>query len=292
MIIYILASPVPLVYSQPQGYTLIYSPPRAYYVDWMDVKAIYVKDEEDRLYFYIEYYGAIPNSEDYDRTIYINMDTDRNVQTGAHDKFGLDYYIYLHLYGDNSHAHATMSKWDNASKSSKQVKDLTSNMRRAPGLNCMEIWVGKQDIGYTPNGIDFYMEIYSIVKGMLETELSYVIGSSVKRITIDGEPGDWDSIAPSVTFPSRSINPSELEASSVYIANDDENLYFRIDTREKPSTMINEGTLLRQFLVYLDTDNNNNTGYKPNGGAEFYAYLQFYATLLKQTTVAYLKYAG
>ena len=53
MIILPLASPFLFVHGQPQGYTLIYSPPRAYYVDWMDVKAVYMKEEGNRLYFYV-----------------------------------------------------------------------------------------------------------------------------------------------------------------------------------------------------------------------------------------------
>ncbi|MEM3712520.1 MAG: hypothetical protein QXR97_03175 [Thermoproteota archaeon] len=57
---------------QPQGYILVYSPPRAYGVDWMEIKAVYVKTEGNRLYFYIEYYGAIPSSGDYERNIHIH----------------------------------------------------------------------------------------------------------------------------------------------------------------------------------------------------------------------------
>jgi hypothetical protein len=292
IIILPLASPASFVHGQPQGYTLIYSPPRGYQVDWMDVKAFYMKEEENRLYFYVEYYDAIPNSGDYERHIYVEMDTDRNPQTGVYEVLGLDYYIVFCLRGDNSYSYAILYKWDSTSNSWNDIKDLKPNMRQAPGLNYMEIWVDKWDIGYTPNGIDFYIESDSDIKAIPSANLSYVVGSSVKQITVDGEPGDWGSIAQLKTFPSRGINPPELEASSIYVANDDENLYFRLDARGKPSTAVNAGDLYRDFYVYVDADNNGNTGYIRCGGAEFkvYAYAVFSANLSKSTWVDYYRY--
>jgi membrane protease YdiL (CAAX protease family) len=286
IIICLLASPFPFVYGQPQGYVLIYSPPRGYQIDWMDVKAFYMKDEGDRLYFYVEYYGAIPSSRDYTRRIYIYMDTDRNPQTGSFCRgLGEDYHIYFELYGDNSFSWADLCKWNNIF-----IKDLKPNARLAPGLNYMEIWVDKRDIGYTQNGIDFYIASDSYVTAIPGAELTYVVGSSVKQITVDGEPGDWGSISPSVIFPPRSINPPELEASSVYVANDDENLYFRLDTRGKPSTAVSEGELYRGFFVYLDTDNNDNTGYSRYGGAELCIMSDFSASPSRETWVSYGTY--
>jgi hypothetical protein len=142
-------------------------------------------------------------------------------------------------------------------------------MRQGTGLNYMEIWVDKRDIGYTLNGMGFHIWSISYVEAIYEEGLAYVMGSSIKQITVDGEADDWGSIAPLKTFPYRSINPPEFEVSSVYVANDDENLYFRFDTREEPTKRVNEGHLYRDFSVYLDTDNNDNTGWWW-GGAEFY----------------------
>lgn len=100
---------------------------------------------------------------------------------------------------------------------------------------------------------------------MPKTELSYVLGSSVKQIIVDGDSEDWGNIAPLATFQSRSINPPELEVSNIYVANDDENLYTRIDTRGIPTTSANIGILSRQLYVYFDADNNN-TGFLREGG--------------------------
>jgi len=288
--------PASFVQGQPQGYTLIYSPPRGYYVDWMDVKAFYMKEEGNRLYFYVEYYGAIPSSSDYTRWINIYMDTDRNPHTGkVGNELGRDYYINFYLYGNNASSGATLNKWNSTSKSwNYDIKDLKPNARLAPGLSYMEIWVDQNDIGYTQNGIDFYIESTSRVCMSIGPEgmRSYLIGSSVKQITVDGDSSDWGSIAPLTTFPSKSINPPELEISSVYVANDDENLYFRFDARGKPSLTVNAGKLERSFVVYLDADNNDNTGYIGRGGAEFYADTRFFTDLSKYTRVKYYKYTG
>jgi hypothetical protein len=297
-IIYLLASFIPFVCGQSRGYTLVYSPPRAYSVDWVDVKALYVKEEERKLYFYIEYYGAMPSSKDYYREIHIYMDTDRNPQTGWSQ---YDYYISFGQFGDGDNYHAILYKWNSTSESWRNINDLKPNTRSALGSSYLEIWVDKQDIGYTPNGIHFYIYARSYVKAMQGTDLSYVVDSSVRRITVDGEPDDWGSITPLVTLPQRSINPSELEVSSVYVTNDDENLYFRFDTRGKPTTTLNkaryrahcEGDLQRYFYVYLDTDNKDNTGYKWYGGTEFQVCANFYACVhSKCTYVNYYKYTG
>lgn len=308
----IILLPIQFIYAQPQGYTLIYSPARAYYVDWMNVKAVYMKEDGEKLYFYIEYYGAIPSSGEYERSAYIYIDADRNPRTGEINEIrgepggvlGADYFIYFRLSGDSSIWEASLSKWNDTWYYIKDgyyirdwhyIKELTPNMRY--GSNYMEIWVDKRDIGYTQNGIDFYIDTYSVVNVILSVvnaipgaDLSYTIGSSIKKIKIDGDPSDWGSISPLVTFPPRYIDPPELEVSSIYVANDDENLYFRIDTRGKPTTRVNGGKLYRYFFVGLDTDNNDNTGHKWYGGAEFIIDASFIANLSKEAHVEYCRY--
>jgi hypothetical protein len=95
-----------------------------------------------------------------------------------------------------------------------------------------------------------------------------------------------------VSFQARGISPSELEVSALYVANDAENLYVRIDARGKPSSSIESGTLGRELHIYIDTDNNNGTGYKAYGGADFYVYVSFNARPDKYTYVSYYRNAG
>jgi len=295
IIICLLVSLVPFVYGQPQGYTLLYSSSRVYGVDWMNVKAVYVKAEGGKLCFYVEYYGPIPSSHDYHRDMVIFMDFDKNSQTGQQlelddSTFGADCYLFFELYGDGD-SHGSLFWW---TQGWQWVRNLESEITRGVGLSFMEIRVDQQAVGYTPYGIRFYVETFSGVKAMPETELSYVIDSSKKNIVVDGEPDDWGTIAPLKTFPSREINPSELEVSSIYVANDDENLYFRFGTRGKPTITVGTGVLDRHFYIYFDTDNNDNTGFKaiPGRGAEFHCYAEFGAGQTKYTYVGCSKYIG
>jgi hypothetical protein len=280
-----------LVSGQPRNYVPIYLPPRGYYVDWMDVKAVYMKDDENWLYFYVEYYGAIPSSKYYSRDLLIFMDTDMNDQTGEFictcdqtgepwkDSLGADYLISSHLRGDNSTSWAVLSKWSNtAGRWQGEFKNLKSEATLAPGLSFMEIKVNKRDVGYTPNGIHFLILSASAVD-MPNTNVSYVIDSSIKNIVVDGEPGDWGTATPLITFPPRLIEPPELEVSNVYVANDGNNLYFRFDTKGKPSTRVDAGELL--FFIYIDVDNNVNTGVRA-----------FWANSSKGTEVDYYRCTG
>ncbi|MEM2929912.1 MAG: hypothetical protein QW797_03510 [Thermoproteota archaeon] len=293
MITVLLSPLVPPIVSQPQGYTFIYQASRAYTgSDWMDVKAVYMKTEDNRLCFYIEYYGVMPNSRDYYRQLFIYMDTDRNVQTGSvSNELGRDYYIYFYLNGDNSTSNAYLRSWNGTSSSWPRIKDLRENMKLAPELSYMEIWVEQQDIGYTSQGMNFYIEAYSGV-ATPKTELSYTVGSTLKQITVDGDSGDWGAIAPLTTFTSKSINPPELEFSSIYVADDGENLYMRIDTRSAPTASINTGRLVRYSDVYLDTDNNDDTGYGGYGGSEFHASVEFDSNPSKYNYINYFRYTG
>lgn len=260
----------------------------------MDVKAIYVKAEGNRLYFCVEYYGEMPNSPLYDRAIRVYMDTDRNIQTGGpgYNGYGAgwDCYIRFGLYGDGSTSDAYLERWNSTTGSWWRIEDVTLGVTSASSLSYMEIWIDQQDIGYTPDGIYFYMDICSRLEAMPPAELSYIVGSSVKHITVDGEKDDWGTVTPLHAFEPRSITPPELEVSNIYVANDEENLYVRMDMRGTPSTTISDGILERSLYAYFDTDNNDHTGHTGYSGAEFQTVSPFNADPEKNTYVNYYKY--
>jgi hypothetical protein len=123
--------------------------------------------------------------------------------------------------------------------------------------------------------------------------LRYVIGSSRREITVDGAPDDWGSIIPLVTFPSKSISPPEAEPSNIYVANDEKNLYFRFDVRDKPNTTTSRAELGRGISVFINTDNNYTTG---SYGADFALSLDFctgsYNGTGKSSVAWYYKWTG
>lgn len=262
----LMCSPI-FVQGQPQGYTLVYSPPRAYFgADWMDVKAVYVKEEGEKLYFYIEYYSAMPiETTYYQRGISIDIDSDRNTQTGDKRQIhalGGDYRIFAFYYS-GGRPYVKLYRWNSTSEYFSYIKDL-QDAKLAPELSYIEIWVDKRDIEFTSNGINFYVSAEAWVNPVpgdkMKLCLNYAVGSWMKEIKVDGEPNDWGEINPLATLPSGTINPPEMEVSSFYVANDGENLYFRCDVSAKPTTTLKEGVLERGFLVYLDIDNKVDTG--------------------------------
>jgi hypothetical protein len=280
--------------SQPQGYTLIYAPPRAYNAsDWMDIKAVYIKETQDKLYFYIEYYAPMPNSSEYIHNLFLYMDTDRNPQTGSLAyNIGIDSYINIRITGNNQSSWANLYKWDPTANGWKNLRDLKPDMKMAPSLSYWEVPIKKEDIAYSPTGMDFYISAYWSVLTIPATKITYTIGSNNRQITVDGNPSDWGTATPTVSLKPRGINPPELEISAIYLANDAENLYVRVDTRGKPTQSIPTGTLTRELYIYIDTDNSNSTGYKTYSGADYYAYATLNTQILKYPNIYYYKYTG
>ncbi|HYA22112.1 MAG TPA: hypothetical protein VEG31_02955, partial [Thermoproteota archaeon] len=267
------------VSGQPQGYTLVLSPPQYFNAaPWMNVRAIYMKTDSDNLYWYIEYAGAIPNLARSYRRVYLYLDTDNSTLTGyqSHGR-GMDYEVYFELYGDNSSSYARLYQW-NTTSNWFQSTSVNVGLIRQPGLTYLEVWVPQQSVGYSSQGLYFYMDTYAGTGGITEADSSYSIGSHTRTVNVDGSSGDWGDTPATVTFPPGSTVPAELEGSALYIANDEDNLYFRLDLRGAPTTSIAAGTVDRYIYLYADTDNSNATGYLlGNGqGADYEIDLSFY----------------
>ena len=291
-----LLIPVGLFVSgQPQGYTLILAPTQFFSAaPWMNVKAIYMKTDSSNLYWYIEYAGAIPNSGSSHRTIYLYMDTDNSTSTGyqTHGR-GMDYRLYFYLYGDNHSSYAKLYSW-NVTIDWWQSTPANVGLTRQPGLSYLEVWVPQQAVGYSSQGLYFYIDTYAYTGGVPEAETSYVMGSHVRTVDVDGNAGDWGDTPATVTFPTASTVPAELECSALYMANDQDNLYLRFDIRGASTSSIGAGGLYRYFYLYADTDDNNATGYLLGSGqgADYEIYLSFSTTTTRGSYVDLYRYDG
>ncbi len=261
----------------------------------MNIRAIYMKTDSDNLYWYIEYAGAIPNSARAYRQIYLYVDTDNSTITGYQaNGRGMDYEIYFYLYGDNHSSYARLYSW-NATSDWWRSTSVIVGVTRQPGLNYLEVWVPQQAVGYSSSyGLYFYMNTYAYTGGVPETDTSYVMGSHMRTIDVDGNAGDWGDTPATVTFPPGSTVPAELEGSALYIANDEDNLYFRIDLRGAPTTYLAAGSLTRYVYLYADVDNSNATGYVlDNGnGADYEIELSFGTSSTREGYVDLSQYTG
>lgn len=270
------------VLGQPQGYTLVLSTTQYFNAaPWMNVKAIYMKTDSNNLYWYIEYAGAIPNSGGSYRQVYLYMDTDNSTATGSQSHgLGLDYEIYFYLYGDNHSSYAKLYSW-NATGEWWQSTSVNVGLTRGPGLNYLEVWVARQAVGYSTQGLYFYISTYVYTGGVPKIggnniEGSYTMGSHQRTIDPDGNAGDWGDTSATVTFPVDANAPAELVCSASYTANDQDNLYFRFDMRGTPTQRLGAGTLYRYFYIYVNTDDNNATGDSYYGGADYEVDITFY----------------
>ena len=85
------------------------------------------------------------------------------------------------------------------------------------------------------------------------------------QIAVDGIFTDWDDITTKVE---ENDNFPGLDILSLSVSNDDENLYLKIETDEF-FDLQDEGFI----TVFIDADNNTNTGFEANGvGAEITYY--------------------
>jgi hypothetical protein len=259
-----------LMSGQPSGYTLVCTPVQYYAAaPWMNVKNVYAKVDGGKLYWYIELGGAMPTTQGSSTTFYVYMDTDRSASTGdRRNGMGADYYLYFYLHGDNSSAYIQLARYN---ATSDQYKWATANcgITRGKGLNYVEAWVDQQAVGYSAQGLRFSIDEDAENLGVPATSGTYVLGTRQRTIAVDGSAEDWEGIFAAVTLPARSTVPAELECSAIHIANDNDNLYFRLDPRGTPTRSLEAGTLHRYVGLYLDTDNSNSTGKRSLGGADY-----------------------
>jgi hypothetical protein len=286
------------VSGQPQGYTLVLTPTQYFNAaPWMNVKAIYMKADTDNLYCYMEYAGAIPNSKGSYRQVYLYMDTDNSTATGYQSHgLGADYEVYFYLYGDNSSSYVKLYSW-NATAGWWQSTSANVGLTRAPGLNYLEAWVPRQAVGYSASGVYFYINAYVYTGGVLKTGDndiigSYTLGSHQRTIDADGNAGDWGDTPATVTFPADSNAPAELVCSASYMANDLDNLYLRFDMRGTPTQRLGAGTLYRYFYLYVNTDDDNTTGYLYYGGADYEVDLSFSTGNSRSSYANFYRYTG
>jgi hypothetical protein len=280
------------------SYLLIYSIPHAYPDSgWIDSKALYMKEDLDNLFFYIEFYGSMPTtSSDWRRQVSILIDSDRDSATGQRYKeIGVDYLVQAFATGDNSMSQAFLLRWNEKAGDFQNIKDLRSTSIMRPDTNYFEIKISKRDINYNPRGIKFYVVTtgeWGHWGAPWLDEFSYTMNSNFNHIKVDGRVDDWDEITPVKTVSQPPDNPQEFLSSKIYVANDEENVYMRIDTLERPKTTIDHGGVFRYLYFFIDLDNNDDTGDRRYRGAELYVEAEFHSNPTKLNNASYYIYSG
>jgi hypothetical protein len=281
-----------------RDYSLIYSIPHAYPDSgWIDSKALYMKEDLDSLFFYVEFYGPMSTtSRDWRRQVSILIDSDKDSATGQHYKeVGVDYLIQALITGDNSVSQALLLRWDERSGDFQNIKDLRSTSTLRPDADHVEIKVDKNDIGYSPSGVRFYVVTtgeWGHWGAPWLDEFSYIMNSNSRHIKVDGRTDDWDEVKPVKTIDQLPGSPKEFLSSRIYVANDEEYIYMRLDTLERPKTAIEYGGVFRYLNFFIDLDGKDDTGDRRYGGAELYMEAEFHSNPSKLNNASYYIYAG
>ncbi|MEM4466338.1 MAG: hypothetical protein QXE61_04375 [Nitrososphaerota archaeon] len=297
--IIVLFSSFYLVKVQPEGYSLIYELPRAYPgSEWIDSRALYMKEDVDSLYFYVEFYGSMPTTlSDWERQVGVIIDSDKDPDTGDNYKgIGADYVVHVFVSGDASVVLAELFRWNETMKDFQVVKDLKPTSIIDPKLDYVEVKINKSDIGYTSRGFNFYVVTtgewcHSGIKPWLD-EFPYIIDSITKNIKVDGEASDWSGVHPLITLGSSQDTPQHFSVSKIYVANDNENLYIRVDTFEKPRVTVDHGEVRRYLYFFIDNDNNDASGDAHYSGADTYVEVEFFSRQDKFNNISYYAYTG
>lgn len=287
------------ILGQPEDYILIYRLPRAYSgSEWIDSRALYMREEIDTLYFYVEFYGSMPDTSwDWRRQVAILIDSDRDNRTGdRYEEIGVDYAIIMFVTGDASVSVASLLRWNKTINDFQEVKDLKSNTIINPRHYYVEVKIDKNDIRYTSRGFNFYVVTtgewgHSGEKPWLE-EFSYTIDSTIKEIRVDGEADDWNGVHPLISIRPSQDTPQHFLVSKIYVANDNENLYLRVDTFEKPRVTVDHGEIRRYLYFFIDKDNNDATGDTHYYGGDIYVEAEFFSRQNRFNNVSYYKYTG
>ncbi|MEM2732441.1 MAG: hypothetical protein QXM66_02925 [Nitrososphaerota archaeon] len=176
------------------------------------------------------------------------------------------------------------------------VKDLKSTSIIDPKLDYVEVKINKSDIRYTSRGFNFYVVTTgergrSGIKPWLD-EFSYIIDSITKNIKVDGEASDWGGVQPLITLGPSQDTPQHFSVSKIYVANDNENLYIRVDTFEKPRVTVDHGEIRRYLYFFIDNDSNDASRDAHYSGADTYVEVEFFSRRDKFNNISYYAYTG
>ncbi len=94
--------------------------------------------------------------------------------------------------------------------------------------------------------------------------LPSLVHSQAARIVVDGRFNDWQNLSPVYSDPSGDQQSGELDFGDLWISNDEQFLFMRLETTDQ-ITMQDENTI----SLFIDADNNSSTGIQVHGiGAE------------------------
>jgi hypothetical protein len=219
-------------FSLPQtkalNYTLLVSDPTENELNTsFNVNEIYIGNDGSSLYFQI-YFTAAPLSS-VRTSIYIEMDTDRNSNTGFTFypmDIGVEYSLGFTVY-ENAINNIVLTNW-------LSRQDVATTASATLSGNVVSAQVLLSDIG-SPNSLDIFVRTNSMLYDYYSggSVIPVEVDSNFRTITVDGSISDWTGISPTASDPvDMPESMSNVDITSFYIAHDQNNLYFRYNFAE------------------------------------------------------------
>ena len=223
------------------------------------------------LIFEIKFFSIVPNYLLYS-AIYI--DADNNKKTGFNNLpfKGADYLIGLDITGNK--IIALISEWDGAKGEFRNITPKEGfSISLTPLRDGLFLVVDQSIFKNPPLGRMFRvgMQNYYGYDDLINALIEYNPGirsKSFKRIIIDGLPDDWGDLKPAYLDKEEPIQglPGFSDLKAIYIAHNATHLFIRIDTQGEEQLKLFNGSYISRFIQLLvDTDLNEETGYKLGG---------------------------
>ena len=95
--------------------------------------------------------------------------------------------------------------------------------------------------------------------------LSFVLAGKAEAIVVDGLAGDWVGIDPVVTDGAEDGIPDKYDISDVFVTDNGNTIFFRIDVYNPPPTFEGEWGPEVLYQIAIDVDNNPLSGFTGDG---------------------------
>lgn len=246
------------------------------YGDWVDTEALFVQSVSGNLILKMTFYGAIPDDHVCARTAEFFIDTDCNPNTGWkwHD-MGADCRVVAYVVGGRPYS--GLEIWNETTRIFESIENPPVQVRLDTENNFIEVAFPMSTIGLNPGQSFKIVGRGSNYVRRWGMEYSFIMGNN-SEIEVDGYPSDWGGINPMISYPYTSITPAEFAVTNIYTTDNSDMLYFRFDVAGTPSTtLVPDFSISRHVYLYIDSDNNIETGY-PSGsykGADYSFMIRF-----------------
>lgn len=218
-------------------------------------------------YIFDAIYSTNLTGSDIERNGYYWIDIDQDPETGSYMHewdIGVDFMIRFGVNSEGS-GHVRLSEgstWNTLNSSQIQLNSSLNRVTLSIPFNVFGL--------DSPTSFDYH-SFYRLYSWDELDFTYYYANDESSTITLDGNPQDWVESQKILTDPVEEY-PQQMDLINLYMSNNETALFYRFDvTGEMPEYLNGDIRHSGWMQIYLDTDNDNQTGKQIGGiGAEFF----------------------